>query len=356
MVNSYTLYLEACNIVKNFPDEYWRKNFYLRIVTTMFYELLKDKTSPLISKFCADNEINFQAKNFTIAPFQKNYAAPKPISCDAYMLTFGLSVAFNESLDACDKYYEEQAFKNFIFFGKILPETYAQEIMNCLATADNCMKNFQPVEKVIQVPVEKVVEKIIETPVENVTDPATKMLLDELDGIAKNRVTDDAKITDEVKQLQISLQNELALIQQSLKQISEIRDGVEYRDLKEPIYQLIQLHRKVFDSVKRHPMDDREKGYTTLIKRFNSVLTYVTQSLKMLGVELIDGTGGVFDPVKNKVADDADNPLDCVVKKIIRPGFMYKGTVLEQAEVEVEKKTGGLSGIIVSARSNFFGR
>ncbi len=356
MANSYTLYLEACSILKNFPDEYWRKNFYLRIVTTMFYELLKDKTSPLISKICADNEINFQGINFTVAPFQKNYTAPKPISCDAYMLTFGLSVAFNENLDACDKYYEEQAFKNFIFQGKILPETYAQEIMNCLATIDNCLKNYQPIEKVIQVPIEKVVEKIIETPVEKVIDPATKTLLDELDDIAKNRVTDDAKITDEVKKLQLTLQDELALIQQSLKQISDIRDGLEYRNLKEPIYQLIQLHRKIFDSVKRHPMEDKEKGYATLIKRFNSVLTYVTQSLKMLGVELIESTGGVFDPVKNKVADDADNPLDCVVKKIIRPGFMYKGTVLEQAEVEVEKKSTISLNIFTATKNNFLGR
>lgn len=338
MANSFNLYLEACSIVKNFPDEYWRKNFYMHIVTTMFYELLKDKTSPLISKFCADNEINFQGKNFTVSSFQKKYSAPKHISCDAYFFTVGLSVAFSENLDACSNVYDEQSFKAFIFQNKILPETYSQEILNALSKTDNAIKNFQPFEKMVQVPVEKVVEKIVESPVEKAVDPATKILLADLDNIAKNRVADDERLTDDVKQLQLILQDELAMIQQSLKQIADIRDGIEYRNLKEPIYQLIQLHRKVFDSAKRHPMADREKGYTTLIKRFNSVLTYVTQSLKMLGVKVIDETGGIFDPVKNKVADDADNPLDCVVKKIIRPGFMYKGTVLEQAEVEVENK------------------
>ena len=356
MADSLNLYLEACSIVKNFPDEYWRKNFYMQIVTTIFYELLKNKTSPLISKFCADNDINFQGKNFTIAPFQKKLMPLKQISCDAYIIICGLSAAFAENLDVCDKAYDEQAFKNFIFQGRALEESYRQEILNCLNTIDNAMKNYQPVEKVVQVPVEKVVEKVVEKPVEKVIDSTTKILLIELDTIAKNRVADDAKLTDEVKRLQISMQNELATIQQSLKQIADIRDGMEYRNLKEPIYQLIQLHRRVSDSTKRHPMDDTEKGYATLIRRFNSVLTYVTQSLKMLGVELIEETGGIFDPVKNKVADDADNPLECVVTKIIRPGFMYKGNVLKQAEVEVEKKSAGLSGIVVSARNNFFGR
>ncbi len=342
MANSFNLYLEACSIIKNFPDEYWQKNFYMQIVTTMFYELLKDKTSPLISKFCADNEINFQGKNFTVAPFQKNYAAPKSISCDAYILTFGLNTAFSENLDACSNVYDEQSFKSFIFQNRGLDETYKFEIINCLNNIDNCMKNFQPVEKVVEKSVEKGV------------DPATNILLTELDSISKNRVADDERLTDEVKRLQISLQNELETIQQSLKQISDIRDGIEYRNLKEPIYQLIQLHRKVFDSVKRHPMDDRDKGYTTLIKRFNSVLTYVTQSLKMIGVEVIDESGGIFDPVKNKVSDDADNPLDCVVKKIIRPGFMYKGNVLEQAEVEVENKIDSLN-VLAASKNNFFG-
>lgn len=322
MENSFNLYLEAFRILNISPDEYWRKSFYMRLVTTIFYELLTHKTSPLISKFCADNDINFQGQNFTIAPFQKNYAASKQISCDMFMIVFGVSVAFSENLDVCSNVYDEQSFKNFIFQNRGLDETYKSEIINCLNNIDNCMKNFQPVEKIV----------------EKSVDPATKILFTELDTISKNRVADDAKITDEVKRLQISLQNELATIQQSLKQISDIRDGIEYRNLKEPIYQLIQLHRKVFDSVKRHPMDDREKGYATLIKRFNSLLTYVVQSLKMLGVELIDETGGIFNPAKNKVAEDADNPLDCVVKKIIRPGFMYKGNVLEPAEVEVEKK------------------
>ena len=354
MANSFNLYLETCSIVKTFPDEYWRKNFYLRIVTTMFYELLKDKNSPLISRFCADNNINFQGKNFNVAPFQKKFIPPKQISCDAFFLLFGLSVAFSENLDVCDKYYDEQSFKDFIFQGQIMSETHVQKIMNFLDTIDNCMKNYLPVEKekVIQVPVERVVEKIVEKPVEKVIDPETKTLLTELDTISKNRVADDEKIMDDVKQLQLTLQDEFERIKESLKQIADIRDDVEYRNLKEPIYQLIQLHKRVSDSVKRHPMEDKEKGYATLIKRFNSVLTYVTQSLKMLGVELIDETDGIFDPVKHKVDYDADNPIDCVVKKIIRPGFMYKGTVLEQAEVEVEKPVTNFT----ATRNNFFGR
>ena len=63
MANSSTLYVEACNFVRRNPNSpYWQKKLYLQIVMTMFQELLTTKTAPLISKFCADNQINFEGR------------------------------------------------------------------------------------------------------------------------------------------------------------------------------------------------------------------------------------------------------------------------------------------------------
>ena len=158
-----------------------------------------------------------------------------------------------------------------------------------------------------------------------------------LDDIAQNRKADDEKIVDEIKKVQQTMQDELNAVQQSLKKISEIREEIDYRSLKEPIYQLIELYRKIDDNVKRHPMEDTAKGYSSLMKRCESFLKYVNQSLKMLGVELINETDITFNPDKNKLADDEQAPLDSTVTKIIKVGFIYKGQVLEKAEVEISK-------------------
>ena len=192
-----------------------------------------------------------------------------------------------------------------------------------------------PVEKVVQVPVEKIIEKPVEKPAtpQIVSDADSTNLLKALDEIAKNRKSDDEKIVDEIKNIQQTLQGELSAIQQSLKQISEIRDDIDFRGMKEPIYQLIQLYYKLDDNLKRHPMADKDRGYTALIKRCESFLKYVAQSLKMLGVELINETGKTFDPDKNKVADDSPVSIDSTVTKIVKAGFMYKKQIIEKAEV-----------------------
>lgn len=351
-MNSLKLYDEACEFIGKYPNATdWQKNFYMQILTTIFYELLTDKTSPLLSRFCADNSIhNLDVQNFKILYTPPSYDK-LPSAADMYLTLYGLKILFSENLDACSKTYDRQNFQNNIFRGQSLGETYDQSVINFFYEIDDSLKNFQQAEKIVEVPVEKVVqvpvEKIIEKPVEKVVEkivekPAAPQivsdnesadLLKALGEIAKNRKSDDEKIIDEIKKVQQSVQGELSAIQQSLKQISEIRDDIDFRGMQEPIYQLIQLYHKLNDNLKRHPMADKDKGYIALIKRCESFLKYVAQSLKMLGVELINETGKTFDPDKNKVADDAPVSLDSTVTKIVKAGFVYKGQILEKAEV-----------------------
>ncbi len=339
-MNRLKLYDEACEFIGKYPTATdCQKNFYMQILTTIFYELLTNKTSPLLSRFCADNSIrNLDVKNFKILYTPPSYDK-LPSAADMYLTLYGLKILFTENLDACSKTYDRQNFQNNIFRGQSLGETYAQSIINFFYEIDDSLKNFQQSEKIVEVPVEKVVqvpvEKIIEVPAapQIVSDAESADLLKALDEIAKNRKSDDEKIVDEIKKVQQSVQGELSAIQQSLKQISEIRDDIDFRGMKEPIYQLIQLYHKLDDNLKRHPMVDKDKGYAALIKRCESFLKYVAQSLKMLGVELINETGKTFDPDKNKVADDSPVSLDSTVTKIVKSGFVYKGQILEKAEV-----------------------
>ncbi|MBR5913214.1 MAG: nucleotide exchange factor GrpE [Selenomonadaceae bacterium] len=348
MANSATLYAEACNFVRrNSNSPYWQKNFYLQILTTMFQELLTTKTSPLISKFCADSKINFEGKNFKIEPVQN--PSPIPTSFDMGVILLGLAYAFTENIDTCATVHNN--YVRDIFRGQTLKDELRPSLLSALQTIDDCLEKFHAAEKIVYVekPVEKVVEKIIEKPVEKIVEKMVdrtappKIIYDEdnlmktLDDIAQNRKADDEKIVDEIKKVQQTMQDELNAVQQSLKKISEIREEIDYRSLKEPIYQLIELYRKIDDNVKRHPMEDTAKGYSSLMKRCESFLKYVNQSLKMLGVELINETDITFNPDKNKLADDEQAPLDSTVTKIIKVGFIYKGQVLEKAEVEISK-------------------
>ena len=127
-------------------------------------------------------------------------------------------------------------------------------------------------------------------------------------------------------------------MQNSLKQIADIRDDLDFRTMKEPINQLIQLYEKLNDTLKRHP---QENGYDKLIKRCNSFLKYLIQSLEMLGVEIINNTGEIFNPDKNKTSNDENFSPNSIVTKINKAGFIYKGQIIAKAEVEIAANGGG---------------
>lgn len=318
MINSATLYEDTCQFVQgnqNISDiNYWQKKFYTQIVTTIFYELLTAKTSPLISKFCADNGINYSAKNFKIDSVRPS--SPLLSSYDMNIILLGLVCAIEENLDTCATCIDTR--QNKIFRGNSLSPDKFERLYSNLKIIDTCLEKFYHVEQ-------------------SARSDEEFSLMKNLDELANNRRADDEKIIDETKKVQQNLQDEFNMVQESLKHISEIREEIDYRTLQEPIYQLIELYHKIDDNVKRHPMADTAKGYLSLMKRCENFLRYVKQSLKMLGVEIIDDTGNIFNPAKNKLVDDVAVSNDAVVTKVIRIGFIYKRKVLEKSEVEVDK-------------------
>ena len=307
MINSLEIYKQALNFAKNnltADAAPVLKNFYLQIVTITFYELTTRKTSMLISALCRVNRIPLTAKNFFLVPAQM--ISNLHTSFDLFAIVYGLNVALAENLDSCLNVFDRNSEN--IFRGLRLNEENLQELQMNLTALDASLGKFLPVQK-----------------------ESTPNLNDLID----KRHADDEKILAEIKKVQLELQEELPRLQGTLKKISEIRDGLEYKTLEEPINQLIQLFDKVHETLQRHPQADMQKGYETLLKRCKNFSRFIEQSLAMLGAQLINEINIPLDFSKHIIMNGS-RPLDsAVVSKILRVGLIYKGQILRKAEVEV---------------------
>ncbi len=316
MTNSLELYKETLTFARNNPTAqafYVLKNFYLQLVTMTFYELTAKKTSPLMSLFCQMNCADFAPKNFKITPQQP---INLPTNFDMYMVVDGLNYAFSENLDSSLNIFEP--YKKDIFRGLPLNGNYFEELFNNLAKLDNHLGKFSSAE---------------------IPAADDKNFLQDL---VQTRQADDEKIIGEIKNVQRALQDELPRLQSTLKIISEIRDGLEFKTLEEPINQLLQLFDKVNETLQTHPKPDAQKGYENLIKRCRTFARYIEQSFGMLGAKLINEINIPVDFAKHDVINIARPPDSAKVSKILRVGLIYKGQILRKAEVEVTR--------------NFFGR
>ncbi|MBD3878834.1 MAG: hypothetical protein SR1Q5_04010, partial [Quinella sp. 1Q5] len=259
MINSLDFYAEAITVAKNNPTAAVipvLKNYYLQLTTMTFYELTTKKTSPLISTLCRVNNIALPTKNFSFMPAQ--VAFNLHTSFDLFAIVYGLNVALAENLDSCLNVFASNAERIFRGVG-LTPEGFQSLLMN-LQALDEGLRKFHAVERIIEIPVEQ-----------------------SLKTLADNRRTDDDKIIDEIKKVQLALQDELPRLQGTLKTVSEIRDGLDFKTLEEPINQLVQLFDMINETAERHPQEDMQKGYDKLIKRCRSFARYVEQSLAMLG-------------------------------------------------------------------------
>lgn len=315
MINSLDLYAEAITVVKNNPNVNVTpvlRNYYLQLTTMTFYELTTKKTSPLISTLCRVNNITLPTKNFSFVPAQ--VAFNLHTSFDLFAIVYGLNVALAENLDLCLTVFESNAER--IFRGVPLTNEGFQSLQMNLIALDEGLGKFRHVERIV--------EKIVEVPVEQ-----------SLKTFADSRRSDDEKIIDEIKKVQLALQDELPRLQGTLKTISEIRDGLDFKTLEEPINQLVQLFDMINETAQRHPQEDMHKGYDKLIKRCRSFARYVEQSLAMLGAQLINETDIPLDTSRHKVINAARPSDSAKVSKVLSVGLIYKGLILRKAEVEI---------------------
>ena len=166
-------------------------------------------------------------------------------------------------------------------------------------------------------------------------------LLQSLKTFADNRRTDDEKIIDEIKKVQLALQNESPPPQAALQTIMKIRDEIDFEALKEPLNQLWLLFDKLNEILERHPMPDTAKGYERLIRRCKNFSRYVEQSLAMLGAEVINETNVPFDPAMHTIINDVRPTESSMVTKVLTVGLIYKGYVRHKADVEIAEPSGG---------------
>lgn len=324
MINSLDLYAEAINVAKNNQGINVApvlRNYYLQLTTMIFYELTTKKTSPLISTLCRVNNLALPTKNFSFVPAQ--VAFNFHTSFDLFVIVYGINVALAENLDSCLTVFEGNAER--IFRGVPLTNEGFQSLQMNLVALDESLIKFRHVERVV--------EKIVEVP----TPPQepSEDFLQSLKTLADSRRTDDEKIIDEIKKVQLALQDELPRLQGTLKTISEIRDGLDFKTLEEPINQLVQLFDMINETAERHPQPDMQKGYDKLIKRCKSFSRYVEQSLAMLGAQLINETNIPLDTSRHKVANDIRPSNSSKVSKVLSVGLIYKGLILRKADVEI---------------------
>ena len=325
MINSLEVYKEAIAFAKNNPTVAAipvLKNSYLQLMTMTFYELTTKKVSPLISTLCRVNNLTLPTKNFSMMPAQVSFNLYT--SFDLFVIVYGLNVALAENLDSCLNVFESNAER--IFHGVGLNNEDFQSLQMNLVALDESLGKFRYVERLV----EKIVEVPMQTPPEHDEEP-----LPSLKTLADNRRADDEKIIDEIKKLQRTLQDELPRLQGTLKTISEIRDGLDFKTLEEPINQLVQLFDMINETAQRHPQPDTQKGYDKLIKRCKSFSRYVEQSLAMLGAQLINETDLPLDTSRHKVTNTVRPSNLAKVAKVLSVGLIYKGRVLRKAEVEV---------------------
>lgn len=167
MTDSLELYKKAVHLATNSPlgtktyaeNEDRLKNYYLQLVTTTYYELTTQKTSPIISALCRVEKISFAPKNFNLSPAQAVFN--HHTNFDLYLTVHGLNVALTGNLAACQKLYEQNATKIFRKF-----EEDVQELLNQLTALDAGIGKFFAAERVV----ERIVEKRVEVPVERVVE------------------------------------------------------------------------------------------------------------------------------------------------------------------------------------------
>ena len=367
MTNSVNFYEDACEFAKKKLTDLHRlsatynpegkfvqdrvaeyhsrlRDYYLQIETVVFYELISTQTSALLSKFCIENPLPFECKNLRIMTPDRLSNAPS--SFDMYCVLEGLCMLFGGDLDACLNTFNENRVN--MFQSKVLSIQQTEQLTFALQTLDDYVgKSFQNQSALNQSMLNQSTlnqsmqnrsalnQSAQNQSVSGVADEDAAAFSLELQNISQARHADDELIIDELKKIQLSMQDEVSTLRTSLKHIAEVRDGIDFALMREPITQLIELHRKLADNLKLHPQDDVQKGYNSLLRRCTGFLKYITQSLAMLGVELIDETGCMVDPDKHIVEDETRASLNATVEKIIRVGFIYKGKVLEKAVVEI---------------------
>jgi molecular chaperone GrpE (heat shock protein) len=350
VTDSLTLYNNACLkysiCPQNYQDYHGQKqrtdhtsadnqsvsleSYYVQIIAAMFHELMTRGSSSLLSKLCSINNIHFEAANFSIA--YKRDGVSKTV-WDIIPILDGINAVFTKNLDECNCIFSDH--KDNVFQGKVFKEgfDYAAVISSKLKILDENIGRILSASTQSEADSKQnqnartVKEEKPKTPdiLLRIHDPK---LTDKLNQLAENRRANDSDLSERIQQLQVSLQDEL-------KQIMVIREGIDYNITQEAINQFVLLFFLVSETLQYHPNDENKDSYHNLVESCEDFLANIEQSLVMLGVTIINDINKQFDPEKHKAARDHQPTRGAMITKVVKIGFAYKDKVLEKAEVEL---------------------
>lgn len=306
------------------------ESYYIEIIGAMFYELITKKCSSLLSHLCVLNGIHVNLANIQIDDRQ-NTSIPHG-AFDIKPILDGLNAAFSKDLGSCSSLYNTN--KDNVFQGRVFNKEfdYIDWVNNALQELDRNMarilsneipgedsKSKQQEESGFPKETKKA-DTIFRT-----HEPAFS---DKLNQYADKRRADDAKLSEQIQQLQVSLQDEL-------KQIMAIRDGIDYNNTQEAISQLLALYSLLYETLQYHPNKKNKESYNNLIESCEDLLENIEQSIAMLGVTIINDPGKPFDSGRHKAIKGSQPTGTSIVSRVVKIGFAYNKKVLEKAEVEI---------------------
>lgn len=342
-INSYDLYCQACQIgVQYFSHKYHGgrsvgydmestlEEYYIRIINTLFYELITKKKSQLLSYLCSVNKVFPDVKNFRIEEQRCAYRS----TYDIIPILEGINISFTKDLNEC-RYLYKHSYKKCTFtsmeFSKEsdFQQTIVIELRNLDKNIGNAILNFSETQKESE---QKRGANMVREPKVKAADIICRIhdpkLTEKLNRYADERRVYDISLSEQIQQLQVSLQDEL-------KQIMSIRDGIDYNIAQEAVSQFISLFHLVDETLRYHPNDENKDSYHNLIESCEDFLENIMQSLAMLGVILINDVGEPFNIEKHRLAPGRTPVREAIVSKVTKLGFIYKNKIIEKAEVEI---------------------
>lgn len=300
--------------------------YYIQIMNTMFYELVMKRSSVLLSELCSANKIQVDTKNYKI----ENVKCLTVGNYDLVPILYGINIAFTKSLEECKS-----------VLGAYIKPIFCKEPFRVKSEYDKITDGLKELDKNIGRLLAGSAESIGNLPGGSGTDKTKEakspeivlrihdsQLTEKLNQLAKDRRANDSALSEQIQQLQMSLQDEL-------KQIMSIREGIDYNITQEAISQFILLFSLVSETLQYHPNEKNKDSYYNLIESCEDFLENIKQSLAMLGVTIINDVGAAYAPERHRVASGQKPMRNGIVSKVVKIGFAYKNKVIEKAEVEL---------------------
>ena len=331
--------------------------YYVQIIGTMFYELITKRSSPLLVYLCSVNNVQVNVVNFSIPaprhPFKSTY--------DLIPILEGINTAFTKNLAECG-YLFSSTHKNNVFKKKIFADGFdyissitsslkmlddnigrvlstssqtsqKSESQDGLSKSENAKPNKSQLSNTSGMKDDCETQTLSEEEKKaNIEREQRKEnLLEAHQKLATARKENDAAVLGKLQELQVQVQAEL-------KQLTDIREDINYNIAIESIEQLISIYNLISEVYTYHSQNKTTSlNYKVLIDNCLEFLEAIKQSLSYLGVSAIGKEATGFDAKMHESDEKAPPTRGGMISQVVRLGFEYKGKVVQKALVRINR-------------------